>query len=58
MIQHVIWDWNGTLLDDAQACVDALNVLLRQRRLPAISMFLLLYPRFLMSANSFPTVSQ
>jgi len=34
---HVIWDWNGTLLDDLQACVDAINVLLKARTLPAIS---------------------
>jgi phosphoglycolate phosphatase len=35
--KHIIWDWNGTLLDDAQACVDALNILLKDRKLPAIS---------------------
>ena len=26
---HVVWDWNGTLVDDAQLCVDILNELLR-----------------------------
>jgi phosphoglycolate phosphatase len=26
--QHIIWDWNGTLLDDARACVDVLNEVL------------------------------
>lgn len=36
-IRHVIWDWNGTLLDDAQACVDALNLLLTRRNLPTVS---------------------
>ncbi len=36
-IRHVIWDWNGTLLDDAQACVDAVNLLLASRNLPAVS---------------------
>ena len=25
----VLWDWNGTLLDDVDLCVDALNRLLR-----------------------------
>jgi phosphoglycolate phosphatase len=25
---HIIWDWNGTLLDDVDACVEALNRLL------------------------------
>ena len=37
MISHVIWDWNGTLLDDAQACVEAINVLLRRRRLREVT---------------------
>ncbi len=34
---HIIWDWNGTLLDDQQACVDAINMLLVRRQLPAVS---------------------
>ncbi|MGB6164290.1 MAG: HAD hydrolase-like protein [Pseudonocardiaceae bacterium] len=25
MIQHIVWDWNGTLLDDLHATVDAVN---------------------------------
>jgi phosphoglycolate phosphatase len=36
-IRHVIWDWNGTLLDDVQACVDAINVLLARRSLPTVT---------------------
>ena len=36
-VRHVIWDWNGTLLDDAQACVDAINLLLARRKMPTIS---------------------
>ncbi len=32
-IQHVIWDWNGTLLDDVSACVLSLNHILAQRGL-------------------------
>lgn len=36
-VRHVIWDWNGTLLDDVQACVDAINVLLERRQLPTIT---------------------
>ena len=24
-LQLVLWDWNGTLLDDVTLCVDALN---------------------------------
>ena len=35
--KHIIWDWNGTLLDDLQACVDSINVLLKVRKLPAIT---------------------
>lgn len=34
---HVIWDWNGTLLDDTRAAVDALNEMLERRSLPPIS---------------------
>ncbi|MBY5163232.1 HAD family hydrolase [Salsipaludibacter albus] len=30
MVDHVIWDWNGTLLDDGHAVLDALNRLLRE----------------------------
>ena len=28
---HVVWDWNGTLLDDTQAALDTLNVMLARR---------------------------
>ena len=27
-LKHVIWDWNGTLIDDAQLCVDIVNSIL------------------------------
>ena len=37
-MQHVIWDWNGTLLDDAWLCVLVVNQLLESRGLPALSM--------------------
>ncbi len=36
--KHIIWDWNGTLLDDAWLCVDIMNKLLAQRDLPALTM--------------------
>lgn len=36
--RHIIWDWNGTLLDDVQACADAINVLLSRRSMPAITL--------------------
>jgi phosphoglycolate phosphatase len=37
MIPHIVWDWNGTLLDDVDPCVDTLNALRAPRRLPAIT---------------------
>lgn len=35
--QHIIWDWNGTLFDDAWACVEAMNTLLSRRNKPLLS---------------------
>jgi len=37
MTKHIIWDWNGTLLDDVDACVNSINRMLEPRRLPTIS---------------------
>jgi phosphoglycolate phosphatase len=37
MIRTVIWDWNGTLLDDVDSCVATLNVLRRTRGLLPLS---------------------
>lgn len=34
--RHVIWDWNGTLLDDLDICVEVMNGLLGEHRLPLI----------------------
>lgn len=34
--RHVVWDWNGTLLDDVWLCVDVLNEMLRARGLPVV----------------------
>jgi len=36
--KHIIWDWNGTLLDDAWLCVDIMNGVLSRRNMPAISL--------------------
>ncbi len=33
-IKHIIWDWNGTLLDDAHVCASAVNRLKLTRGLP------------------------
>ena len=34
----VIWDWNGTLLDDTISAVDALNIMLKKRSLKSVSL--------------------
>jgi phosphoglycolate phosphatase len=34
---HVIWDWNGTLLDDVELCFSTINSLLKKRNLPPIA---------------------
>ncbi|MFH1296088.1 MAG: HAD hydrolase-like protein [Bacteroidota bacterium] len=35
---HILWDWNGTLLDDAWLCVEVMNSLLLPRNLPPITL--------------------
>jgi phosphoglycolate phosphatase len=37
MIKYVIWDWNGTLLDDVDFCVSSMNQLLAARSIPEVS---------------------
>jgi phosphoglycolate phosphatase len=34
----IIWDWNGTLLDDADISVEAINKMLKKRNLPELSL--------------------
>ncbi len=34
----IVWDFNGTLLNDVETCLDALNVILRQRHLPPLTL--------------------
>lgn len=34
--KHIIWDWNGTLLDDRWLCVESINKSLKKRNLPEI----------------------
>ncbi|MGB5529233.1 MAG: HAD hydrolase-like protein, partial [Ignavibacteriaceae bacterium] len=34
---HIIWDWNGTLLNDVELCAGIMNMLLTQESLPNIS---------------------
>jgi phosphoglycolate phosphatase len=33
-LRHIVWDWNGTLLDDLEVCIESINILLTQRMLP------------------------
>ena len=33
----IIWDWNGTLLDDTRMAVRTMNQMLKQRGLPALT---------------------
>jgi len=35
-ITHVVWDWNGTLLDDVSASVAAMNRMLARRNMAAL----------------------
>ena len=35
--KHVIWDWNGTLLNDRWLCVEGINAALIKRGLPVIT---------------------
>lgn len=34
--RHIVWDWNGTLLDDTWLCCEALNSMLAKRQLPLV----------------------
>jgi phosphoglycolate phosphatase len=34
----IVWDFNGTLLNDMQVCIDCMNRMLRQRNLPPVDL--------------------
>jgi len=36
--RHIIWDWNGTLFDDAWLCVECINTLLERRSMPLVTL--------------------
>ena len=36
MITHLLWDWNGTILDDLDVVVDVMNRLLQAKDLPLL----------------------
>ena len=35
--KHVIWDWNGTLLNDTELCIDIINGLLKSRNIKTLT---------------------
>jgi phosphoglycolate phosphatase len=35
--KHIIWDWNGTLFDDIDLCVDLIGNVLERRHLPRLT---------------------
>lgn len=35
--KHIIWDWNGTILDDVELCVDVGNNLFRKKDIPLMT---------------------
>ncbi len=35
-VTHLVWDWNGTLIDDVELCRAALNHMLERRGLPPV----------------------
>jgi phosphoglycolate phosphatase len=37
-IKHVIWDWNGTLFDDVELCLDIINSVLTKRNLKTLTL--------------------
>jgi len=36
--KHIIWDWNGTLFDDAWLCVEIMQNMLKKRDMPGITL--------------------
>jgi phosphoglycolate phosphatase len=36
--EHIIWDWNGTLLDDTSLCLTIINGLLKKKNLKTLSL--------------------
>jgi phosphoglycolate phosphatase len=35
--RYIIWDWNGTLLDDMSLCLNVINGMLRKRQMPTVT---------------------
>lgn len=34
----IFWDWNGTLLNDARVCLQVMNTMMSQRKMPSMNM--------------------
>ena len=32
----IIWDWNGTLLNDTTECIESINIMLEKRNMPLV----------------------
>lgn len=47
-IETIIWDWNGTLLNDINHCISSMNILLKKRHLKP------LYKKRYLSVFTFP----
>ncbi|MEM9226864.1 MAG: HAD family hydrolase, partial [Verrucomicrobiota bacterium] len=35
--KHIIWDWNGTLIDDTWLCVEVINQIMALRKMPPVN---------------------
>ena len=35
--EYIIWDWNGTLLNDVWLCIEIMNQMLKKRNLPGLT---------------------
>lgn len=36
-MRYIVWDWNGTLFDDVQVCIDVMNGMLTKRGIPELT---------------------
>ena len=36
--KHILWDWNGTLVNDMNLCVSVTNSLIKERKIPLIDL--------------------
>ncbi len=36
-ITHAVWDWNGTLFDDIDLCIETINGILEEQNLDKIN---------------------